>query len=122
MKLRLDSQSIRFRVRKSDTETLAKKGFIEEILHFPRHHFTYRLDISPQDQVIKARASDQSIIVSIPESQAKSWIFSEEVGIYATISTGNEKKILKILIEKDFPCKHRSTADNEDTFEELSKS
>ena len=122
MKLRLDSQSIRFRVRKSDMETLADKGFIEETLHFPERHLVYRLEIKPQTEVVSAAIQDDAIIVSIPENQAKSWIDSEEAGIYATLSTRYEKKILEILIEKDFPCKHGSTADNADTFEELSKS
>lgn len=122
MKLRLDSQSIRIRVRKSDIETLAAIGFIEETVHFSQGRLVYKLELSAQSQEVGVTIKDESILVLIPKNQATSWINSETVGIYTTLSTGYEKKILKILIEKDFPCKHGSTADNADTFDELSKS
>ena len=122
MKLRFDHQSIRLRVRKSDVETLSRTGFIEETILFPQGKLSYRLEIDATTQAVSTEMLQDTITVKIPKNQALSWINTEEVGIYATIPSFVPKILLEILIEKDFPCKHGSTADNADSFEELSKS
>lgn len=120
MKLRFDHQSIRLRVRKSDIEKLSQEGFIMEFVQFPQGILTYRLEINPVDRLVSAVIDAETITVSIPADQATAWINSETVGIYATLPTTHEGLTLNVLIEKDFPCRHNSSDDNADTFEELS--
>ncbi len=121
MKLRFDHHSLRLRVRKSDVEKLSTDGFVEERVQFPQGTLVYRLEIGAEAQPISAVMEVDTIRVSIPADQASEWINSEIVGIYGSLPTDVDKKMLEILIEKDFPCKHGPTADNADTFEELSQ-
>ena len=90
-------------------------------MRFPTGLLVYRLEISPEAAAVSAAISEQTITVCIPKTQAVAWINSEEVGIYASLPIVQAKNLIEILIEKDFPCKHGSMADNADTFEELSK-
>ncbi|MCB0523440.1 MAG: hypothetical protein H6576_09550 [Lewinellaceae bacterium] len=120
MKLRFDQQSVRFRLKKSDVDVLADKGAVEETIHFPQQILTYRLEINKVVQSISAFFANNHLIVRIPPEQALQWINTNEVGIYASVSWPEAEKILEILIEKDFPCKHGSETDNADTFDELS--
>ena len=122
MKLRFDHQSIRLRVRKSDIAKLTEAGFVEEKILFPQGVLAYKLEISQDSQLVSSEISGHTITVRIPAAKAMEWINSEDVGIYASQPTGQTENLLEILIEKDFPCKHGSTADNADSFEELDKS
>jgi hypothetical protein len=121
MKLRFDHQSLRLRVRKSDVEKLSQDGFVEETVQFPLGRLVYRLEIGDNVQPLSASMEAHLICVRIPADEASEWINTENVGIYGSLHTDVEKKMLEILIEKDFPCKHGSTADNADSFEELSQ-
>ena len=122
MKLRFDHQSIRLRVKKSDIEKLSREGFIEETVHFPQGKLFYRLEIGADSTEVTADIRHETIAVQIPQTQANTWMTSEEVGIYASVPSAKTEILLEILVEKDFPCKHGSTADNADSFEELGKS
>lgn len=122
MKLRFDHQSIRLRVRKSDLEKLGRLGFVEETVQFPSGTLVYRLEMLEQANAVQVSLAGEAITVTLPIDQAKSWIDSEDVGIYANLPTKQTDILLAVVIEKDFPCKHGSAHDNADTFEELSKS
>jgi len=115
MKLRLEGNSIRLRVRKSDLNSLQKDGAIIETLTFPNQLvFNYQLRTDNNISEVTAQFSNAGILVGLPFSQTQLWIQSDEVGIEATLSSG-----LFILIEKDFPCKDRPLEDTADTFFEL---
>jgi hypothetical protein len=51
----------------------------------------------------------------VPDTKIKTWACSEEVGVYAEMTLGDDR-VLSVTIEKDFACLDRSDADNEDTF------
>jgi hypothetical protein len=113
MKFRCISNSIRFRVRKSDLEMLQARGFVEEAVHFASGAcFRFRLEWS-QAPVLEASFEEGCISVLLPGEQAREWIASEAVAIEQHIGE------LQILIEKDFPCRHTSESNREDTFHEL---
>lgn len=122
MKLRFDHQSIRLRVRKSDVEKLSREGFIQETVYFPGSRLVYRLETDAHIGEIMASMDGTALVVRIPAQQAEAWITSETVGVYATLYTGVSEHPLNVMVEKDFPCRHNSAADNADTFVELSES
>lgn len=114
MKLRLDNNSLRLRVRKSDLQKILQTGATSEKLIFPSGHtFEYTLSTAAID-TITAAYTESNILVNIPLNMAKQWINSDEVGLECMLSSG-----LFILIEKDFPCKDRPWEDISDTFFEL---
>ena len=115
MKLRLEGNSIRLRVRKSDLTKLQTKGIITETLVFPNNlNFNYELRTDTNTETVDAQLSPTAITVSIPLSMAINWLNSDVVGLEYTVNSG-----LFILIEKDFPCTDRPWEDTSDTFFEL---
>lgn len=115
MKLRLENNSLRLRVRKSDLQNLQQNGRISERLTFPNNtFFEYTLTTNTADATIGATFEAHKLIVTTPLSIAEAWVNSDEVGLEMTLKSG-----LFILIEKDFPCKDRPWEDTKDTFFEL---
>ncbi len=115
MKLRLEGNSIRLRVRKSDLLQLDAEGLIAETLIFPNNTvLTYALKTDSTADAINAHFSADALTVLIPLSIATIWATSDVVSLQNTLETG-----LFILIEKDFPCKDRTDEDKKDTFFEL---
>ena len=118
MKLRFSHNSIRIRVRKSDLKELEENGKAMERVNFPNgQEFVFGLEIKKIER-IQALFQDAVLTVQIPTTQGEDWIKSEQVGLEIEQASPS-KEILHILIEKDFPCKHKDPADNEDTFKEL---
>ena len=118
MKLRLEKNTIRFRVRKSDLELLNQQGFVQESVQFPNTVFMYQLRVSGEGEPV-AEFSGNSITANIPVGMATAWMNTEEVGIYHVQHINNQT--LEITIEKDFPCKDRPEEDRTDTFIELAE-
>jgi len=116
MKLRLQKNSIRFRVRKSDLELLNQQGFVQESVQFPNTVFMFQLRVSCEGEPA-AEFCEHSITANIPAGIATAWMNTGEVGIYHVQHINNQN--LEITIEKDFPCKDRSEEDRSDTFVEL---
>ncbi|MDZ7880998.1 MAG: hypothetical protein U5L45_25255 [Saprospiraceae bacterium] len=115
MKLRLENNSLRLRVRKSDLQKLQQDGSVIETLSFPNAAiFQYALTTNAVDAAIVATFSDNKIVVNVPLSMATDWVNSDEVGLETRLESG-----LSILVEKDFPCKDRPWEDTKDTFFEL---
>ncbi len=115
MKLRIEGNSIRLRVKKSDLEKLKSDGMIGETVAFSDNlYFYYKLKTTQHLQKINGEFLQNSIQVTIPLSMAHEWIDTEQVGLEHTLDSG-----LKILIEKDFPCKTRDDEDKNDLFQDL---
>ena len=117
MKLRIEGNSIRLRVKKSDLNRLHTEGVVHEIVSFIKgFNFHYELKMDEKASNIDAVFTHSTITISIPLSIANEWINSETVGLENTLENG-----LFILIEKDFPCKTRENENKDDTFQELMK-
>ncbi len=117
MKIRFVSDSIRFRVRKSDLQKLQEVGQCQELVHFPGGNaLIFSLGLWEGDTA-KVDLQGDEIRALLPHTQAKAWINSSQVGLAYHLPVGEEKE-LHFLIEKDFPCKDRDE-DIQDTFFEL---
>ena len=119
MKLRLESNSVRLRLKKSDLQMLREKNSIDETVFFPGSYFTYKLSISNEEKEVTTRMDSQFIEIIIPSGEAMLWMDNNETGIYHTVTFDNHS--LNIIIEKDFPCKDKNAEENKDTFIELSQ-
>ena len=115
MKLRMQSNSIRLRLKKGEVEQLARTGRVEEVIFFGDDTlFYYVLETSPEISRIKATRQDHGIFVQAPKKDVVRWAKSDEVGL-EEIQVGGTGK-LQILIEKDFACLNGTDAQNVDTF------
>lgn len=116
MKLRIEGNSLRVRVKKSDLEQLRAEHLVRETVSFIKgFDFHYELSLSDSVSQIGAIFSHATITIEIPLSMAQVWIETDQVGLENTLSNGQY-----ILIEKDFPCKTRLNEDKNDLFQELS--
>jgi hypothetical protein len=119
MKFRCTANSIRFRVRKSDLEVLEDRGEIRERITFsPGAVLSFVLKLG-EGEGIHAGFSGGAVVVEVPRKVVGAWIGSSEVGLEVSQNTGVDGEVLHILIEKDFPCRHTTEANREDTFYEL---
>ncbi len=107
MKLRILSNSIRFRLGKTEVENFGRNGSIQETVRFggsPQDDLRYTLQ-KIDDSSFAGSFSNGNIVIGIPRSVADSWVNSEEVSISGQQKLDGSTN-LKFLIEKDFVCLH----------------
>lgn len=95
MKLRIQDNTIRLRLRKSEVVQFGKQGFLEAHTHLtPDCTFVYRLEMSDAKEM-RVRPLSCGLAVEAPRELAQAWVASPEIGM----SGGSDPEI---LIEKDF--------------------
>ena len=104
MKLRLQGNSVRLRLTRSEVEQLRDVGLVEESIDFGGGDvFAYRLKSWPEPGPGRTGFRQGTVTVSVPAEVAQAWAGSDEVGIYA------QSGAIAISIEKDFRCLSRPT-------------
>jgi hypothetical protein len=107
MKLRMQGDSLRLRLTRSEVAGLHERGMVEETAHFVGGNgLTYRIRKGAGDDV-RAELTDGTITVHVPAGTVDSWATSDEVGI------GARDGVLRIAIEKDFRCLTRPREEDE---------
>lgn len=117
MKLRLQSNSIRLRLKRSEVDQLATTHRLEEKISTGTGEgstFRYVLEASREIGAPRARLESFGVLVQLPLEATLKWASGDEVGIDATVPAGDQQ--LRILIEKDFACLTASEEENADTF------
>jgi hypothetical protein len=118
MKLRLEFNSIRLRLKRSEVEQLARIGRVEERIVSGSSDdatFLYILEATPAVPSPQVAVNARSIVVRVPTGDAARWASTDEVGIEDHQSVGGPAT-LRILIEKDFACLDGTEEHNADTF------
>lgn len=118
MKLRIQGNSLRLRVSKSELSKFVETGHIQETVYFGPEQgseLTYTLARDGNQPGLDVEASAGQVKVVVPAEVARTWADSEQVGINGNVDLGARGK-LSILIEKDFACIDRSADENADTF------
>jgi hypothetical protein len=117
MKLRVNGNSLRLRVSRSELSRLMQTGRIEETIRFaPENHakLTYALEHSLEQREMTVRYRPQEVTVVIPCEEAQRWFAGDQVGLYCDYRVGDG--VLALVVEKDFACLDGKDADNEDKF------
>ena len=118
MKLRVQGNSIRLRLLRSEVTRFIEEGRIAETIHFgpgDQASFTYALEHAVGAVAVEVRYMPSEAVVIVPGSEARSWAQTDQVGIYATVTIGRHGDLI-VAIEKDFACLDLSDAENQDTF------
>ena len=118
MKLRIRGNSIRLRLTKSEVEHLGETGKVDDAVAFDAATpaFRYELRIAAIDDRARAKFDANCLSISIPASEAKNWITSEQVSI-EEMQPIDGNRFLRILVEKDFAClTERTGEDDGDAF------
>ena len=119
MKLRIQGNSMRLRVSRSELARFAETGSLEETIVFGREHgaeLTYALLRDLERKAVDVQSSPQRVVIAIPAKEVRDWSSTDQVGIAAEVDLG-PRGTLSVLIEKDFACLDRSDEENADTFQ-----
>ncbi len=110
MKLRLHDNSLRLRLSQPEVTQFGETGHVQNTLTFsPGRTLTYSLETAPVQEVAAAFEGNRLSVV-VPAPVAQKWIHSDQTGIEGASAS------LKILIEKDFQCLHRSSEEDRQAF------
>jgi len=118
MKLRLQSNSIRFRLKRGEVDQFAKTDRLEESVVMgvgAENTFLYALEASNDVDAPRVRLQPRGLVVQLPAETVRRWADGSDVGIEAVLSVNGDEQ-LRLLIEKDFACLHGPSEDNVDTF------
>jgi hypothetical protein len=117
MKLRLQSNSVRLRLKRSEVERLIKNGRVEERIVFGDGEgdvLRYILEISLKISTPKASYRSQVVLVQVPAEMAIRWARGDDIGIETVQAKGSQD--LHVIIEKDFACLNGPEEQNVDTY------
>ena len=109
MKLRIKSDSLRYRLTRSDVDTLAKEGYLEERINFAGNPLIYSLQLS-DGQELTVSYIDNKITMSISHKMVDDLIHTDKVGFE------NHDGESHLLIEKDFVCLDEVAEDQSDNY------
>lgn len=113
MKIRIQNNSIRFRLSQTEVKNYGRDGACMGKTEFANANtLAYRL---AQATELGAVFTNNVITIILPEEEVKSWIASDQVSIQGELSLENED-ILSILVEKDFKCLTERSEDESDLF------
>jgi hypothetical protein len=116
VKLRLQSDSIRFRLKRGEVAQFAKTHRVEESVVMGKgSEFRYVLEASHDVAALQARLETHGLVVQVPVETVRRWAEGNDVGIEATLCADGDRP-LHVLIEKDFACLHGPSEENVDTF------
>ena len=115
MKLRIQGNSLRLRLNRSDVEQFRTSGICVESLRFDSDsQLTYTLETSSRLTGMEVQYVQDSIRVRLPLDMAEEWAGSDRISLSLSRAGGPS-----LLIEKDFQCLHReerNPADDADAF------
>ena len=118
MKLRLQANSIRFRLKRSEVEQFARTGIVEERIiagSGDNQMFAYVLESSDKVSSPRAKLTPHAVIVQVPPDALMRWASTDQIGIEGEQPVVDQAT-LRIVIEKDFACIEGTDEQNADTF------
>lgn len=121
MKIRIQRNSIRFRLSKTEVGQLAEEGNLTEETSFGKSIFTYQVMQNADRDSLWASFEDGKITLEVPSAYLEDWAINEIVGFDSKMETGGNES-LTLLIEKDFKCIDNTTEDQSDHYENPKKS
>ena len=118
MKLRLQFNTIRFRLKQGEVEQFTRTGRVEEKIisgNGDEGTFSYVLESVEAVSSPRATLKPRAIIVQVPPDSVMRWASTDQIGIEGEQPVDNQTS-LRILIEKDFACIDGTDEENTDTF------
>ncbi|TDE18335.1 DUF7009 family protein [Dyadobacter psychrotolerans] len=115
MKIRIQGNSVRLRLSRTEVETLCLEGYIQENTSFGSSIFSYAVKRAPLLNEIEASFNTSQITMFVPETFLKNWAENNIVGLDARMKIEADKE-LYLLLEKDFKCLD-TTEDQSDNYE-----
>lgn len=115
MKIRILGNSLRFRLTRSEVDTLCTKGYIQDQTTFDTSVFTYAVKLVSDSEQLTAQFRSNTITLNLPKSLGNNWHRTEQVGFSETMEFKNGGA-LSLLVEKDFTCLDERLEDQSDNY------
>lgn len=116
MKIRIQGNSIRIRLSKTEVSKLEKENYIEEKTVFPSASFFYCLEKESGIETLSATFENNRIVMAVPATFLENWSENSVVGLSSVMPVAGHED-LKLLLEKDFKCLDNITEDQSDNYE-----
>ena len=97
MKLRIKSNSLRYRLTRTDVDTLAKEGYLEEQVNFPGNPLTYAIQLT-EGEILTSSYIHNKVTISMSHQMIAELSGTDRVGFE------NIDGQVQLLVEKDFVC------------------
>ncbi len=115
MKLRIQSDSIRIRLNKTEVADLASGMPVSQTTSFsPTVQLTTSVETSAEARVVSPRFDTPRIAVVLPVEAVRFWADSAQIALQGQQPIDPQRS-LSLLIEKDFECLHHRE-ENQDAF------
>jgi predicted nucleotidyltransferase len=109
MKIRIKSNSLRYRLTKTDVAKLAEEGYIQETVDFGSQQLIYALRWVDDEQ-LSATYNENIITLYAPKTMVAGFADEDKIGFEGTHGS------LHLLVEKDFTCLDEVAEDQSDNY------
>tara|TARA_R110000868_G_scaffold161628_2_gene392311 strand:- start:14133 stop:14507 length:375 start_codon:yes stop_codon:yes gene_type:complete len=115
MKIRIQGNSIRYRLTRTEVRELQEKGIVQEQTSFIGKNFAYRVLEKEDITALEADFQNDTISLFFPKVENAKWADLERVGFANNIILDNGQT-LRLLLEKDFVCLDERVEDQSDNY------
>jgi repressor of nif and glnA expression len=115
MKIRIQGNSIRYRLTRTEVRELQEKGIVQKHTTFNRKNFAYRVLEKEGITALEADFQNDTISLFFPKVENEKWADLERVG-YANDMILDNGQTLRLLLEKDFVCLDERVEDQSDNY------
>ena len=115
MKIRIQGNSIRYRLTRTEVRELQEKGIVQEQTSFIGKNFAYRVLEKEGITALEANFQNDTISLFFPKVENAKWADLERVGFANDIILDNGQT-LRLLLEKDFVCLDERVEDQSDNY------
>ena len=116
MKIRLNKNTVRLRLNKTEVDKFGSEGYLEESTALLPTGFVYALELNKSIDSLKIEFESNRITIRVPHKLGNEWVNTERVGLENLVEGLNGNKI-HLLVEKDFKCLDNTAEDQSDNFE-----
>lgn len=109
MKLRIKSNSLRYRLTRSDVDKLSREGYLEDQINFAGTPLIYAIQLT-DGQELTSSYIDNKITMCMSRKMIVELTDSDRVGFK------NNNSGLELLVEKDFTCLDNVDEDQSDNY------
>jgi hypothetical protein len=109
MKIRIKSNSLRYRLTRSDVAQLTKVGYLEDKVDFGEQSLLYALRLT-DDEALSATLVNNTITLYMSKYMINEWENTDRVGFE------HMSDDLHLLVEKDFTCLDKVDKDQSDNY------
>ena len=117
MKIRIQGNSLRFRLKQTEVKRFREEGEVKEETSFgilPADKLSFVLKAGGSG-TFKISFESNVVMLQVPATLSAEWTNTDLVGFEEEVTTGKGETI-RVLVEKDFKCLDGFDVDNEDAY------